>query len=216
MGAKFMTSYKIHLLRTGSTQESTTRRCVGSLDAPLSPGGRSALEALARQARYPQVERVYASPLTRCLQSTGIIYPGQAPQPVQGLADMNLGAFEGRSIEELQKDAAFARWLQDSQGNPPPGGEQVADFTQRIVAAFNATVREMMRQKVTSAAVVTHGGVIMSLMAAVALPKAPLHDWAVANGHGYTLLTSTQLWMQGGCAEAFATLPLHETDEQFP
>ena len=211
-----MTSYKIHLLRTGSTQEGGARQCVGRRDFHLSPSGRAALEQLAAQAVYPPVDRVYCSPLTRCVQSAGILYPRQQPHIADGFSDMNMGEFEGRGMDQLQADESFLLWLQDSQNNPPPGGERPADFTMRAVAALDSTVREMMRERVHSAAIITHGGVIMALMAAAALPRLPLHEWAVANGCGHTLLTNTQLWMQGGCAEAFATLPVYESEESFP
>ena len=202
-----MLSYKIHLLRTGSTQDTPDRRYAGQCDLPLCARGREALAQLSQTHCYPPVERVYSSPLLRCVQSAQLLYPARTIQTVDGLMDMNLGSFEGKSFEQLKEDEAFIRWLDHSLDHPPPGGETAQDFTQRILSAFDEVVREMMRERTTSAAVITHGGVIMSLMAAIALPKLPIHKWAVANGCGYTLLTNTQLWMQGGCAEAFAYLP---------
>ena len=202
-----MISYKIHLLRCGRVAESSEQLYVGQLDLPLSSGGRAELECLQKASGYPQIERLYASPLIRCVQTAEALYPGHTPRPVTGLMDMGLGEFEGKSLEQLKDLPEFGAWLQNSQTNPPPGGELAEDFTARVSGTFNKIVLEMMRERVQSAALITHGGVIMTLMAAVALPRLHLHQWAVDAGCGYTLLTSAQLWMQGGCAEAFAAIP---------
>ena len=203
-----MISYKIHLLRSGSATEGSGQLYLGQKDLPLSAGGRAELERLRKTGGYPQIDRLYVSPLTRCLQTAEILYPGYSQCKMEGLADACLGEFEGKSFDQLKSLPAFTGWLQNSLANQPPGGEKVEDFTARITGSFDALVREMMRERVTSAAVITHGGVIMALMAGVALPRLPMHEWAVANGCGYTLLTSAQLWMQGGCAEAYALIPI--------
>jgi len=210
-----MISYKIHLLRTGSTGDNRQRQYVGQRDLPLSENGREALSKLREDFSYPYVEKVYSSPLLRCLQTAEILYPGHQPQTIDGLKDMDLGEFQGKTFEELKNLKSFENWLSDSLNNAPPGGEQVQAFTQRITSALDNIAKDMMRQKITDAAVITHGGVLMSLMAAIALPRLPIQKWAVNNGCGYTLLTSTQMWMQSGCAEAFAYLPgqLHDLED---
>jgi len=124
------------------------------------------------------------------------------------ICDMDGVIYHGNRL--LKYVPEFVAWLQNSQANPPPGGERIEDFTARVSSAFDGIVREMMRERVQSAAVIVGGGVLTLLMAAVALPRLQLHEWATAPGHGYTLLTSAQLWMQGGCAEAFATVPVQE------
>jgi len=202
-----MISYKIHLLRTGSTVNDPEKLYVGQSDVPLSGRGRKTLKQMAKELPYPLVEHVYTSPLVRCVQTAEILYPNYQPQLVEGLEDMNLGRFEGKSFDELRDDAYFTCWLEDSFNNTPPGGEKVLDFTQRTTAAFDGVVRQMMRDKVSDAAVVTHGGVIMALMAAIALPRLPIHQWASDNGSGYTLLTNTQMWLRDSCAEAFYLFP---------
>ena len=204
-----MISYKIHLLRSGSADDGPEKRYLGQMDIPLCDAGRKNLRQMAKTLTYPLVGRVYTSPISRCIQTAGVLYPGHQPLVVEGLKDINLGAFEGKTFDQLKNDADFTRWLDNSFENAPPGGEKAADFTQRIVAAFDGIARQMIRDKVTEVAVITHGGVVMALMAAIAFPRLPIHQWAVGNGRGYTLLTNTQMWLRDGCAEAFCTLP-HE------
>lgn len=207
-----MLSYRVHLIRTGATSPTPGKIYVGQADLPLCDQGRESLAHLRETYAYPEVDTVYSSPLVRCLETADILYPDQPPQIVDGLMDMHLGVFQGHSLEELQGDAAFSRWLTNSVENPPPEGELVDAFTLRVVEAFGGLLRDMMTSKTQSAAVITHGGVIMTLLAAMAMPRLPLHQWAAGNGCGYTLLTNTQLWMRDRCGEVVSFLPLQVED----
>ena len=119
-----MISYKIHLLRCGSVTQNSGQLFAGQLDLPLSDNGRAELERLQKAGGYPQIERLYTSPLARCVQTAEVLYPGQTPRPVAGLMDACLGEFEGKSLEQLKDRPEFASWLQNSQASPPPGGER--------------------------------------------------------------------------------------------
>lgn len=206
-GVILTVTYKMHFIRTGSTSVETEKRYVGQSDPPLCPEGMEKLEDKLDTAEYPRVQAVFTSPLRRCVQTADILYPDTFTETVEGLMDMNLGDFEGYSFGDLQGNEDFIRWLDNSAENPPPGGEEAAAFTIRIVQAVQEIFRRMMDQQLRSVAVVTHGGVIMSLLAAIGLPKLPLQRWAVSNGDGYTLLFTPQMWMRDGCAEVFAAIP---------
>lgn len=215
MGEPLIKTYKIHLIRTGKTA-GRSGRYVGQLDAPLCGEGEEALRQMAGELVYPPVEKVFASPLSRCVRTAEILYPGAGIIKLDGLMDMNLGEFEGRTFEELRGDADFARWLENSAENAPPGGEDVLTFTRRIVEAVGDVFSMMMDGKITEAAVVTHGGVIMTLLAAIGFPRMPLNEWATGNGEGYTLFLTPQMWMRDGMAEVFCRQPgkpLEDEDE---
>ena len=202
-----MITYKLHLIRTGSTTANPWKRYVGQSDLPVCDKGLEALQELHNEFKYPEAEKVFTSPLTRCKQTAAILYPEVAAQEMDGLKDMNLGEFEGKTFEELRGNEAFAKWLDNSFLNTPPGGEPAQDFTERALETLDAIFRQMTVEQVTNAAIVTHGGVIMTLLAAVGLPKLPLHQWAVGNGTGYTLLMNTQMWMRDRKAEVRGFIP---------
>lgn len=202
-----MITYKLHLIRTGRTSANPWKRYVGQSDLPLCDKGREALEQLREEFTYPSVDMVFTSPLVRCKETARILYPGVETLEVEDLKDMNLGEFEGKTFDELRGEEAFARWLADSFANTPPGGEKTEEFTKRVVAALDTVFRRMIDEKTTSAAVVTHGGVIMALLAAIGIPKLPLHQWSVDNGCGYTLLMTTQMWMRDRAGEVFSFIP---------
>ena len=75
----------------------------------------------------------------------------------------------------------------------------------------------MMQNRITSAAVVTHGGVIMTLLTAFGYPKRELGIWSVENGKGYTILMSPQMWMRDNSFEIYDTVPsmLEEGDNRW-
>lgn len=208
-----MITYKMHFIRTGKTSNGPGRQYVGQLDLPLSDEGTQELEALQSKFDYPAVQAVFVSPLDRCIQTADLLYPDTWQLTVDDLADMDLGDFAGSRFEELQGDEAFLRWLDNSRENPPPGGEDADSFQSRIVRAVAGIFRAMMDEKLQNVAVITHGGVIMSLLAGIALPKRPLQQWMTPNGQGYTLLFTPQMWMRDGCAEVYGPVPL-SADQQ--
>ena len=201
-----MKSYKIHLIRHGRTQANEEGLYVGRTDLPLSPGGLKALLALRKKGGYPMAGRFFTSPLTRCRQTLEVLYPGCRQEVVEGLAECDFGRWEGRSAASLQQDASFRDWIAGKRAEIPEG-EDAAVFQRRVTAAFEELVRELMRAGDTEAVVCTHGGGIMMLMAAYALPRAPMHEWAADDGCGFTLRITPSLWMREPVAEAEAVIP---------
>ena len=209
-----MVTYKIHLIRTGSTSDGMWKRYVGQSDVPLCQQGIENLEALKEDYQYPLVEQIYSSPLSRCTETAAIIYPDKNVVLVDDLMDMHLGEFEGKSFDELRNSAAFNNWIKNSFEHTPPGGEQTVDFTERIIHAISDIFAEMMQDQLRSVAVVTHGGVIMTLLAAIGLPKLPIHQWSVQNGSGYTIQMTPQMWMRDRAAEVFSHVPTPKVEDE--
>lgn len=202
-----MQSYRIHLLRHGQTQANNDGRYIGRTDEPLSPEGLMGLLRMKETYRYPGGCRFFSSPLIRCRQTLEVLYPGCGVEVVEGLAECDFGEWDGKSVAQLKQDERFGRWL---AGEPMeiPGGETGEAFQQRVMTTFETLVEDMMRNKDTEAVICTHGGVIMMLMAAYALPRAPMHEWAAENGGGFTLRITPSLWMREPVAEAIETLPM--------
>ena len=74
-----------------------------------------------------------------------------------------------------------------------------------------------MQSGVKSTAIITHGGVIMALMTAFAVPEAPMHEWMTPNACGYTLRLDPSIFLRTGKLEAFSecpAVPMTEDDER--
>ena len=106
-----MKSYYIQLIRNGLTEGNVSGKYVGHIDEPLSREGIAQIEQMKSDYKYPPVDAVFASPLSRCTQTAKIIYPNCEPIVINGLIEYNFGEFEGKTAEELQNHPVFPDWL---------------------------------------------------------------------------------------------------------
>lgn len=204
-----MRTYQIHLIRHAVTAENLEGRYIGHTDTPASEYGlRQIRELIDTYGGYPQADAVFSSPLKRCLQTAALIYPDKKPIVADSLIEYDFGEFENRTADELKDTEAFKTWLAGtSPETPVPFGESQVGFNRRVCTCFAKIVDGIIKAEVKSTAVITHGGVIMSLMAAFALPEASMHEWMTPNGCGYTLRIDPSVWMRGNKLEAFSECP---------
>ena len=202
-----MKSYKIHLIRHGLTEANEQGLYIGMTDLPLSPLGLKDLLDKKEQAQYPVATRFYTSPLTRCRQTLQVLYPDCRPAVIDGLSECDFGDWDGRSVQELQHDEGFCRWIAGEQSTIPDG-EDTEAFQQRVMAAFEEIVQEVMKGGASDTVVCTHGGVIMLIMAAYALPRSDVSAWRCESGCGFTLRVTPSIWMRDPVAEAIDYVPL--------
>ena len=153
------------------------------------------------------------SPLSRAVETAEILFPdAQKKLVIQDLREMAFGIYEGREVKDLVKDPDFARWMDPSSGYTPPHAEDTADFHIRCREVLMHMFEFMMKTQTFEAACVTHGGVIMSMMAQKALPVHRPEEWMADPGCGYTLRTDASLWMRDGLMEAMQVLPIGYLD----
>lgn len=204
-----MVTYKLHFIRHGMTEGNRVGRYVGRLDLPVCKEGREALERLKARYEYPEVQEVYCSPLMRCTQTADILYPDAPRTIVEDLVELSLGDFEGKYIDALQNDASYRQWIANSLRHSPPGALETGEqFAARIGGALNAIFMNMTQNRITEAAIIAHGGVFMGLLSAFAMPRAPMGEWALSNGAGYTVRMSTALWMRDRVLEVIGSVPI--------
>lgn len=180
LGASEMNFY---FLRHGATKGNLERRYVGETDEALTPESREALKALI----LPPVKRVYVSPLRRCVETAKILYPDIPMELVPDFRECGFGAFEYRNYEELKDLPAYQAWLDARGFTAFPGGESRADFCARVVRAFDR-VAEKADLLGGDAAIVAHGGTLMAILEARALPKQDFYAWQAPTGHGYAAI----------------------------
>ena len=202
-----MKSYKIHLIRHGLTEANEQGLYIGLTDLPLSPLGLKDLLEKKEQADYPYATRFYTSPLTRCRQTLQVLYPDCQPTVVDGLSECDFGDWDGRSVQELQNDEGFCRWIAGEQSTIPDG-EDTEAFQQRVMQAFEEIVQDVMKSGTPDTVICTHGGVIMLIMAAYALPRSDVSAWRCESGCGFTLRVTPSIWMRDPVAEAIDYVPI--------
>jgi len=203
-------TYKIHFIRHGITEGNLKGLYVGRTDTPLCDEGREKLLLLKENCVYPKIQKLFVSPLSRCRETAEILYPDCFTEVVDGFTEYDFGAFDGKAIAELKTDPAFNAWINSGLKTPPPGGEDSTELEQRVCNALEHVFEDMMRNKLTSVGVVTHGGVIMTLMAKYGYPKRDnAYDWIVSNGTGFTIQMTPQMWMRDDGFEVYEPIPYH-------
>lgn len=205
-----MKSYIIHFIRHGAIDETLSGKYIGTTDVPLSDKGKMDLKKLDYEYRYPGTQVVFTSPLKRCTETCRILYPEQNPLSIANLSECNFGEWEGKTAEELKSDPDFEKWLAGDNSVKPPKGESNADFTRRICRMFESIVEGLMKTGTTESVIVTHGGVIMTLLAVYGLPQAKPFEWTMDNGFGYSLRVTPMLWQRDKVCEVFQTIPMEK------
>lgn len=205
-----MKSYIIHFIRHGAIDETLSGKYIGTTDVPLSDKGKMDLKKLDYEYRYPGTQVVFTSPLKRCTETCRILYPEQNPLSIANLSECNFGEWEGKTAEELKNDPDFEKWLAGDNSVKPPRGESNADFTRRICRMFESIVEGLIKTGTTESVIVTHGGVIMTLLAVYGLPQAKPFEWTMDNGFGYSLRVTPMLWQRDKVCEVFQTIPMEK------
>ena len=210
-----MLYFKLHLIRHGLTQGNLDGRYIGSgTDLPLCEEGRAQLAQLKARFAYPAAEVVFTSPLLRATQTAELLYPGVRTLPLQDLREMAFGVFENRPITELAADPAFAAWMDPASQTVPEGAESREAFARRTDGMLMKLFEFMIKSQIHEAACVTHGGVILNMMARHVLPQRRPEDWMTVPGCGYSLRLDTAMWMRDHLAEAYDVVPPGYLDEE--
>ncbi|MCR5415588.1 MAG: histidine phosphatase family protein [Pseudobutyrivibrio sp.] len=168
----------IHLIRHGKTQGNIEKRYIGVTDEGLCQEGIDAL----KNKKYPEVDIVFCSPMSRCVETARLIYPNIHPIVVAGLKETNFGEFEGKNYEDLENNPKYEEWLESGGMAPFPGGESSIEVKLRTMAAFNKLM--YASKDVEYIAMVVHGGTIMTILSE--LFGGEYYNYHVENGKGYT------------------------------
>ena len=111
--------------------------------------------------------------------------------------------------------SAYQKWIEGGFEAAPPGGESGVGLLSRVLGGVQQIFSRMMAEHLTDIAVVTHGGVIMSLLAACGFPKREMRQWVTDFGGGFTILLTPQMWMRDRAFEIYAEIPWRGVDNKF-
>lgn len=168
------------LIRHAQTDHNLQRRYQGHTDTPLNPLGQEQTRRLAARLAGETVEAVYSSDLARAHQTADILAARLTLPiyPLRGLREIDVGEAAGmtrKSLRERYPDLFGPHWTEARF----PRGESHSELSQRVTGTVRDIAAAHPRQKVV---VVTHGGAIRALLAALAeIPLSALVGLVVAN-----------------------------------
>ncbi len=122
-----MKATRLYLVRHGATQLTAEDRFSGATGVDLSDEGRGQAARLGVRLRIEDIAGVYASPLSRCVETARIIGSacGAAPILRNELREISHGSWEGltrREVEDRFPDD-YAAWEADPFTFAPRGAE---------------------------------------------------------------------------------------------
>lgn len=185
---------EIFLYRHGKTKGNLQKRYIGAkTDEPLCMEG---LEAAHSQIHYPDVTKVYVSPMLRARQTAAILFPNANQVIVEGLQEMNFGSFEGKNYKDLEKDKAYALWVKNHCVGTCPEGEDMKEFIDRCSLAFLSIMETELCTEAQKVYIVAHGGTIMSIMSAFSKDPRAYFQWYIENLGCYKIMIERELWQK--------------------
>jgi probable phosphoglycerate mutase len=159
-----MATTRIYLVRHGATQLTVEDRFSGTT-GDLSDAGRAQIARLGERLRGERIQALYASPLSRALDSARILGAAIALEPElrDGLREIDHGHWEGLTHAEVSQRYGdeYAAWQRDPFGATPSGGESGASVLARASAAMQDILSRSAGQRVV---VVSHKATIRLLI----------------------------------------------------
>lgn len=186
----------IALIRHGTTRSNMEGRFVGRVDDPITPQAAEDIRQMASCYAYPEVEKIYRSPLTRCRQTMEEIYPNRQAVVLEGLKEIDFGIYEkvlaweameqlgAQPIRERRRDFTF------------PGGESFGDCLNRGKSAMDLVVKEAVSEGISRVAVVTHSMWISIFLRYCLSDQIPGRNLFCPNGMGIEVRIEPKEWFE--------------------
>jgi len=149
---------EIFFIRHGTTKGNEEKRYVGSTDEGLSDSGKSNLLNI----KYPDMDYIFTSPMKRCIETIEILFENCGYTIIDEIKEMDFGKFEYKNYDELKNEPCYINWLESGGNSSFPGGEDIIKFKNHCIKGFEKIIDTAKNSK--QIAIVTHGGVIMSIM----------------------------------------------------
>jgi probable phosphoglycerate mutase len=159
---------RLFLVRHGATQLTAEDRFSGSVGVDLSPEGRGQATCLADRLAQETIAAVYASPLSRTLETAAIVGRPHHLTPIErdGLREISHGRWEGLTRQEVETryPDEYAAWESDPFTFAPEAGESGV----AVLARSLPVVREIVvRHAGQNVIVVSHKATLRLLLSSL-------------------------------------------------
>lgn len=157
---------RVYLIRHGRQNSDLC-----NVNAPLAPEGRRQAELLGQRLKDYDVKKIYSSNLIRAVETAEIANEAlNVPyESFDELEEMNFGDLTGLTDVEIKErfgDFIKERKLMTSDIRFP-GGETGRDVFDRAYPVIKKIAQEAALKNVESVAIVTHGGVIRTVLTGI-------------------------------------------------
>lgn len=188
---------RLYLVRHGELyEEGGIHRCLGHTDVPLTKRGESQAGKAAEWFRDKKIDKIYSSPLLRCVKTAEIIKSRMeaARQDIEirileALREMDAGKWENLSFEEIREKypEEYEARGRELGYYAPPGGES---FYQAGIR-FGECFEEIRKETEGNILIVAHAGVMRGYLCSL-LDISPNDVFTIPQPYaGITILKET-------------------------
>ena len=178
--------FSLSLIRHGESEANVRHMLSGWLDVDLTDKGRKELQELRDMGCYPESEAYFSSPLRRCIETCGILFPDAVSAISDDYKEINFRSMEGYVLKgRAELDSYFKAWIRDEVRIDE---ETMSEAMARGRNAVLDTVRGCEGRGLHSASIVMHSGIMRSaLIALFSMDRKRFMEISVPNGLGYVL-----------------------------
>lgn len=159
---------RLYLVRHGATQLTAENRFSGAVGVDLSDEGRRQAQHLAARLADDKLAAIYASPLSRTLETAAILAQphGLTPHHRDGLREISHGRWEGLTRQEVEAQfpGEYEAWEADPFTFAPEGGESGLSVLARALPVIREVVVKHEGQNVL---VVSHKATLRLLISSL-------------------------------------------------
>jgi len=162
--------------------------CYGDLDVDVSTNFETESNGLKAKLQNYHPHKVYSSPLQRCTKLTEVLFDDYTTD--DRLKELNYGDWEGLTWDEINVPEN-SDWIFHNPSSVLKNGESFEIQKQRIVEFF----KEIESSKHRSIALVTHGGVIRSLISHLLnIPLLPTKSFKIHYASQVKFIKENNKW----------------------
>ena len=175
----------LYMIRHSLTEGNERRLYYGATDLPLSENGRALCRSLRGTIELPEGVLYATSGMLRAEETLQLLIGSVAHEILPDLREMEMGAFEMHSYDELKENPDYQAWLSDESGEfVIPGGESNRAVRERAVGC----VRRLAAAEDGVMLAVCHGGIIAAVMHEFLRDSSrSFYDWIPHACHGYAI-----------------------------
>ncbi len=177
----------IYLMRHGESVVNIERRLTcRTYDGDLTERGREQARRAGEWLRDKGIRQILHSPFHRARQTADIVgeIVGLTPVADADLCEMDCGELDGKTSDEAWEvwGGVYRRWLMHDLDAAFPGGESYRQARERLTRALAKAVLN------EAALLVTHGGIITTVVPTLCVNAAALQDVQSVENTGCVVL----------------------------
>jgi broad specificity phosphatase PhoE len=175
---------QVYLVRHGQTAWNAELIFRGRRDIELNERGHREASAIAGALRDKNLDAIYASPLTRALETARPLAAllHREITPVQGLTDISYGDWEGVAYQEIKTryPDILATWEQEPELVRFPHGETLDEVRERSYGVL----RELAEKHANESILIVSHRVVNKVLLCAALGLSTAHFWNIKQDTG--------------------------------